>query len=80
MAIKSLFITEIFVSYYLNVRLGRYLPKYVYKSRIIQQKMSIFASSIKTGVLAQLARALDWQSKGDEFETRTLHGENLKPV
>ena len=25
------------------------------------------------GVLAHLARALDWQSKGDEFESRMLH-------
>ena len=48
--------------------------KYVYKSRIIQQKMSIFATSILTGVLAQLARALDWQSKGHGFDSHTLHG------
>ena len=26
-----------------------------------------------TGALAHLARALDWQSKGDEFESRMLH-------
>ena len=25
------------------------------------------------GALAHLARALDWQSKGDEFESRMLH-------
>ena len=27
----------------------------------------------KRGALAHLARALDWQSKGDEFESRMLH-------
>jgi hypothetical protein len=27
----------------------------------------------KTGALAHLARALDWQSKGGEFESRMLH-------
>ena len=26
-----------------------------------------------TGVLAHLARALDWQSKGDRFESDILH-------
>ena len=25
------------------------------------------------GALAHLARAFDWQSKGDEFESRMLH-------
>ena len=29
--------------------------------------------NIKLGALAHLARALDWQSKGDEFESRMLH-------
>ena len=28
---------------------------------------------VKNGALAHLARALDWQSKGDEFESRMLH-------
>ena len=28
---------------------------------------------IAIGALAHLARALDWQSKGDEFESRMLH-------
>ena len=32
-----------------------------------------FASDLQEGVLAHLARALDWQSKGDEFEYRMLH-------
>ena len=27
----------------------------------------------RRGALAHLARALDWQSKGDEFESRMLH-------
>ena len=28
------------------------------------------------GALAHLARAFDWQSKGDEFESRMLHSNN----
>ena len=28
------------------------------------------------GVLAHLARALDWQSKGDRFESDILHTDN----
>ena len=35
--------------------------------------LCIFASLSKVGVLAHLARALDWQSKGGEFESRMLH-------
>ena len=38
--------------------------------------MIIFAMKIAIGALAHLARALDWQSKGDEFESRMLH--NIK--
>ena len=30
------------------------------------------------GALAHLARALDWQSKGDEFESRMLHKTHKK--
>ena len=32
-----------------------------------------FAPQWCNGALAHLARALDWQSKGDEFESRMLH-------
>lgn len=35
--------------------------------------LCIFASLSLFGVLAHLARALDWQSKGGEFESRMLH-------
>lgn len=35
--------------------------------------LCIFASLLFVGVLAHLARALDWQSKGGEFESRMLH-------
>ena len=35
--------------------------------------LCIFASLLFLGVLAHLARALDWQSKGGEFESRMLH-------
>ena len=35
--------------------------------------LCIFASLLILGVLAHLARALDWQSKGGEFESRMLH-------
>ena len=46
----------------------------------INEKCFIFASQtleakkkLIQGALAHLARALDWQSKGDEFESRMLH-------
>ena len=39
---------------------------------VVFQFLCIFASEI-VGALAHLARALDWQSKGDEFESRMLH-------
>ena len=29
--------------------------------------------TVKIGALAHLARAFDWQSRGDEFESRMLH-------
>ena len=31
------------------------------------------AEIINNGALAHLARAFDWQSRGDEFESRMLH-------
>ena len=34
-----------------------------------------FVTKIKHGALAHLARAFDWQSRGDEFESRMLHKE-----
>ena len=37
------------------------------------KNLCIFAPEMKQGALAHLARALDWQSKGDEFESRMLH-------
>ena len=37
-----------------------------------------FAALLVLGVLAHLARALDWQSKGGEFESRMLHFFNDK--
>lgn len=39
--------------------------------------LCIFAPLSLFGVLAHLARALDWQSKGGEFESRMLHSSNL---
>ena len=41
---------------------------------IYQRKITIFATLKHSGVLAQLARALDWQSKGQGFDSLTLHG------
>ena len=38
----------------------------------------IFAVIIQYGALAHLARALDWQSKGDEFEPRMLHIKSVR--
>ena len=40
------------------------------------QKCMYICIHHKKGALAHLARALDWQSKGDEFESRMLHSYN----
>ena len=41
------------------------------------KKKCIFASSNENdGALAQLARAFDWQSRGREFDSHTLHSQN----
>ncbi len=37
------------------------------------KKVSIFAPHLRNGALAHLARALDWQSRGNEFDSRMLH-------
>ena len=37
------------------------------------KKNDTFASEFSDGVLAQLARAFDWQSRGREFDSHTLH-------
>lgn len=56
---------------------------FVYMRKKLSQKLCIidflciFASLLFLGVLAHLARALDWQSKGGEFESRMLHFTNL---
>ncbi len=34
----------------------------------------------KAGGLAQLARAFDWQSKGQRFDSAILHFENTKTI
>ena len=39
--------------------------------------MATFAIS-NDGSLAHLARAFDWQSRGDEFESHMLHKTNKK--
>ena len=39
--------------------------------------MATFAIS-NDGALAHLARAFDWQSRGDEFESHMLHKTNKK--
>ncbi len=45
------------------------------KKFVDSQKMPKFALSTKTlhGALAHLARAFDWQSRGDQFESGMLH-------
>ena len=41
------------------------------------KKSCIFAASNENdGALAQLARAFDWQSRGREFDSHTLHSQN----
>lgn len=43
------------------------------KIRYISGKALYLHSKITHGGLAHLARALDWQSKGDRFESDILH-------
>lgn len=43
------------------------------KNFVHSKKFPNFVSKIKHGALAHLARAFDWQSRGDEFESRMLH-------
>jgi hypothetical protein len=43
---------------------------------VVYDKLIIFASHF--GVLAQLARALDWQSKGQGFDSPILHTPECK--
>ena len=46
------------------------------------KKVIIFAPDFSTqvGVLAQVARAFDWQSKGHEFDSHILHKKRSKRV
>ena len=43
------------------------------KNFVHSKKFPNFVTKIKHGALAHLARAFDWQSRGDEFESRMLH-------
>ena len=45
-------------------------PRYPH---LFSKKYTTFATDIRKGALAHLARAFDWQSKGDEFDSRMLH-------
>ena len=47
-------------------------PTNIYICREFSQKESLF------GDVAQLARALDWQSRGRGFESHLLHSENQR--
>ena len=49
-----------------------------YKGKVLFQKNHYLCGEIFEGALAHLARALDWQSKGDEFDPRMLHKKQLK--
>ena len=42
--------------------------------------MLTFAQQNQQGALAHLARAFDWQSIGDEFDSRMLHFGSLKSI
>ena len=42
----------------------------------MQRKRKNKTNRIAKGALAHLARAFDWQSRGDEFESRMLHVRN----
>lgn len=41
--------------------------------KIISNFASAMRKENQIGALAHLARAFDWQSRGDEFESRMLH-------
>lgn len=43
------------------------------KNFVHSKKFPNFVPKINHGALAHLARAFDWQSRGDEFESRMLH-------
>ena len=49
-----------------------------YKGKVLFQKNHYLCGKIFEGALAHPARALDWQSKGDEFDPRMLHPHTTK--
>ena len=49
------------------------LLKFLLNCLLIKKNYVYLHSQLGNGALAHLARALDWQSKGDEFESRMLH-------
>ena len=53
--------------------------KKVHEGNEKYEKSCIFAASNENdGALAQLARAFDWQSRGREFDSHTLHKKHLQ--
>ncbi len=48
--------------------------------RVFPRQQSIRLYLISFGALAHLARAFDWQSRGDEFESRMLHKATSKAI
>lgn len=38
----------------------------------------VYSVQVSCGAVAQLARVLDWQSRGREFESLQLHHKNLE--
>ncbi len=42
-------------------------------TKYLHNKKNCFNFATLKGALAHLARAFDWQSRGDEFESRMLH-------
>ena len=62
-----------FILYYILELVSKSLLKKYMNSLVDKKNIRIFAMRLALGALAHLARALDWQSKGDEFESRMLH-------
>lgn len=50
------------------------------KNFVHSKKFPNFVPKINHGALAHLARAFDWQSRGDEFESRMLHRRQIVKV
>lgn len=49
---------------------------YLHRRAILEMVIRLCGSSLKNGDIAQLARACDWQSQGQGFDSPYLHPNN----